>query len=976
MDSGLKKLWIRRKSKGADGMLDSGVGSLRKSQSTDQTGWSVNGSPRSTHARGSSLDYGSRHVTPNSTVTSPLRPTSSSRKVPVLVGVSRPSTAASRPGTSESGSLMNAVTRAATDAVTRAEQEYNRSAEYYTKNNRRQKAPRYIDIFSISSVNGSSPKTGYNEDVAERNLDLARVALEGNQYHSSPSSKYAEEVALRNAYPPLPSRGSQGTSLASPRQNFDDMQTALSEYTSSRMSDQSPVFGRVEEAESHIHNSTDAYCRVPNGQTWEARPQSHESSARIYEAGRALSGQNPRHKESVPQDIAERTVAVRSPDHFPRHQEPGDLLRQYQLSPTEIMPNRYSDRPQSSRPIASTSASRPNTTHRTDYSVRSPSSLSNTSSVRRAINLPHRMIMDLTGDDSEVFSEASAASAYSSSPVVEQAKFDTMRKINGGMIASPSPEAHRDAPRTSSLLSDQVSSSAETAPSQPQTDVVSQSSASQPPPRNNLPTFSPVSTVASLPPRASVWLETPTKSNAAGTIEVLSDGPKPTGETAPQDQNQQQLLYSDHHEPHKQAVVRQEEPSTESMPNSTSQKEAVKEGILAERGPDGNGRVEVRQTDGASVPTGWESVQPTTRRSDAHEAAENLHSIGFVDTSRVSGVTARDFASTIAKSPPTRASQTTVLNREDKPKSIVNNRNRSASHDPSSGRNSVRSPLPHKRSVYQSTFDESEFAQKQAEARAALIRLQESLNENFLSTPSPSPLVQTSRTNVPKHNFSFSDGKPVAPSTIFAQVRNSSPVQPGDEMPEEEDKSKASYHSLTTVSDGEKTRNGHSHAASAAPNAQGQSSRSKGSEMDGDGPGPSIVDTEMLNKPLPMPPPLHVNGFRLNKQQQQVPPSPGEVSLSSFPIPVSSPRQSQASSSRQRANSADPQSSQSGSTSQSQYRPHHSHQSSSGGASRMLRRQSSQRSQASSASAFSIPFHMIPDRSSSIRDRSVMEESE
>jgi hypothetical protein len=40
-----------------------------------------------------------------------------------------------------------------------------------------------------------------------------------------------------------------------------------------------------------------------------------------------------------------------------------------------------------------------------------------------------------------------------------------------------------------------------------------------------------------------------------------------------------------------------------------------------------------------------------------------------------------------------------------------------------------------------------------------------------------------------------------------------------------------------------------------------------------------------------------------------------------------------------------------------------------------VRRPSSQHSQASSASVFSIPFHMIPDRSSSVRDRSVVEEA-
>jgi hypothetical protein len=78
----------------------------------------------------------------------------------------------------------------------------------------------------------------------------------------------------------------------------------------------------------------------------------------------------------------------------------------------------------------------------------------------------------------------------------------------------------------------------------------------------------------------------------------------------------------------------------------------------------------------------------------------------------------------------------------------------------------VKSPDLPRIAIYQSTFNEAEFAQKQAEARAALIRLQESLNENFLTQTPPS---RSSRPNAPKHAFSYSDGKPVAPSTIFAQ---------------------------------------------------------------------------------------------------------------------------------------------------------------------------------------------------------------
>ncbi|KAK4941479.1 hypothetical protein LTR10_018623 [Elasticomyces elasticus] len=977
MDSGIRRLWTRRKSKGADGMLDSSPRNLKKSQSqsTDQTGgWSINGSPRSPYARpGSSMDKINGQLTPKSTPTSPRRPTSSSKRLPVLVSVSRPSTSASRPETSENGSLMKAVSRAATDAVARAEQEYRQSAEYYTRNNRRQKAPRYIDIFSISNANGKGPTTGYNEDIAERNLDLARVALEGNtQLLSSTASKYAEEVAARNAFPPLPSSSSLETPIASPRQDFDDMHTGISDYTSSsRMSDQSPVSESVEAPGKHIPNSIDAYSRLPNGQTWDAQPRSHRSltDTRAHGTGRGSSAQNSQREGIASKDMSEGTLAVRSPGPSSRQQERDDVLRKYQLSPTEIMPNRYTDHPQPSRPIMSMSGNRTNVTHRIDYSVRSPSSLSNASSVRRAVNLPHRLIMDLTGNDSDVFSEASAASTYSSSPVVEQAKFDTMRRMQGAIMTSPRSEIDTDAPRTDPLLAEQVSPSAETEPSQPRTQDVPRSSVPQ---SSNTPltsAFSPVSTVASLPPRASVYLESPVKSVAAGTRNlVVSAGPQTTEETAQHVQSEQQFSNDSYYEEEKEAVIQQEPRSTVSTPKPASQRTAVRDVSMAEQKPTHNNPAEMGHADGPSVQARDEPRQPRV-----HTVPDNLHSTAIVDPSQVFGVTARDFASTTTITPITSATKNTSLNSEGRPRSAKSTRNRSATHDPNTGRSSVKSPKP---SLYQSTFDESGFAQKQAEARAALIRLQESLNENFLPNPSPAPLVQSSRTNTPKHNFSFSDGKPVAPSTIFAQVRNSPPVSPPPEDTTKEVRSDTTYHSLTTMSDTENMPNGITPKVSVL-NTEGRG-RSKGAELDG--PGPSIMYPEALNKPLPMPPPLHVNGIRFTKQHQPVPPSPGEVSLSSFPIPVSSPRQSQASSaqassSRQRANSADPQSSQSG-TSQSQSKSHHSHQSSSGGTGRGLRRQSSLRSQASSASAFSIPYHMIPDRSSSIRDRSVMEESE
>ncbi len=977
MESGLKKLWTRRKSKGRDGMLDSGVNSLRKSQSTDQAGWSVNGSPRSNHARSTSNGQSGRLLSPTTTASSFVRPGSNNRKQPMLVGVSRPSTSPSRPGTSGSGSLMTAVNRAAADAVAKAEQEYQQSADHYAKNNRRQKAPRYIDIFSLSNADGTNPMPGYNEDVAERNLDLARVALGGTHEHLVPSSKYAEEVAIRNAYPPLGESGSTNTSLSSPRRRFEDgVQSSLSRDIPSRISDHPSLSVRSDNPERSRYQPTpksfDVHSAQSSERPWQPQQQLHELPTEGHPSSGVLLTHHLHHVRPSTEDLRDGMATSSSPGIY-RHSDQSDVLRSYQLSATELVQANSNDRPQYSRPGTAMSAAGAHVTRRADYAFRSPTSLSNTSSVKRAINLPRRTIMDLTGTDSDVFSEMAPESAYTSSPVVEQAKLNTMHRIPGIPSEYPIPKSDAAEVRTNSAQSAAATSSslAEIAPSQAHEEPVSESPVTRTPTQPiKTSVFSPVSTVASLPPRASVLIQSTDEFDASERTMVE---PFMQESTAPAETNRQQTkdqressADDDHVMVEKKRDIENGRESVEG-PASTVELPAVAD-VNGEKHKE---NIDSRQNSPhAGLSSQPQVEEPVPPQQYIHLIAENVRSIDVVDSSRSFGVHRRDFAS-----PPTKPALTSVpedheLGGDRKSKHVRYLRNRSASHDTSSGRTSLRSSDLPRISIYQSTFNEAEFAQKQADARAALIRLQESLNENFLTQ---SPISRSSRPNAPKHAFSYSDGKPVAPSTIFAQVRNSPPVPAGPkfaaDISTEVDRTETptSYHNLTTVpeADREKPPRG---------DMNGMQERKKGKQrsyLELSGPGPSIVDGEDdLDSPLPLPPPLHINGRRFQQQQQQpVPPSPGEVSLSSFPLPVSSPRQSQ--SSRGRPNSADPIK---GSPA-AQHMSHHSHQSS-GGGSRVLRRPSSQRSQESSTSVFSIPYHMIPDRSSSIRDRLVMEESE
>lgn len=120
------------------------------------------------------------------------RPGSSSRVQPMLIGISRPSITNSRPGTTES--IQKAVDRAA-ESVKHPQTQGTSSPISQVG----LRAGRYLDIFAISGQT-SKPTRTFNEDVAERNLDVVAPTTEEQNYQYKPTSKYQEEVAARNAH--------------------------------------------------------------------------------------------------------------------------------------------------------------------------------------------------------------------------------------------------------------------------------------------------------------------------------------------------------------------------------------------------------------------------------------------------------------------------------------------------------------------------------------------------------------------------------------------------------------------------------------------------------------------------------------------------------------------------------------------------------------------------------------------------------
>ena len=306
---------------------------------------------------------------------------------------------------------------------------------------------------------------------------------------------------------------------------------------------------------------------------------------------------------------------------------------------------------------------------------------------------------------------------------------------------------------------------------------------------------------------------------------------------------------------------------------------------------------------------------------------------------------------------------------------------------------------------YSPGFDEEGFGRKQELARAALVRLQQSLNEEFVTPPRETRKTQPRTNGVGGHTKSntSNDGRPWAPppSSIFAQVRDSRrPVTSqinGYPEPRETSRPRAalSVHELVTKP---RSKSPPSTAMmkpilSQAPpgpefwDAPKRSSKGEEKELSTHLTEMQRLAYEMKATKLAMP---------SNPSQQRIyedavsplPRSPGEISLSSFPVPTPSHSRQPSTISNNASVTGQPRQHQhqhTGSTFSSFSRAaaapspvvSPTPESPDKQQRYMLTRRGSTKSEGSamtSTSQHSIPYHLIPDRGSSMGDSLVRED--
>ena len=939
------------------------------------------------------------------------RPGSSNRMKPMLIGVSGPTGNLSRPGTS--GSLQNAVTSAA-DKVAQF------PSSDFRPGHTRTKSSRYIDIFSIS--NAKTAFSSYNEDIAERNLDTNIVSKEVLRDGYVPSSKYQEEVARRNAAPPLRTSMDQVRLSSSDgyRPNYAELRAhgAPKEYeVEGRLANDEDIrkFHEAEKAVQYEYRRRRQLLGEPvqsTPTTADVRDSNRpETRGRDYSRHQMWNGVVRKsvpvsHPQQPDVPIQERVVpysrqSIEGQRQLEQESRPLSASQMIHTGviPTGTLPGYQVSRSELSQPreADTLSMSQQSITDRPGMPERGSSSLSIASSVKRTINLPHRKIMDLTGDDSDVFSDGDGAESYMNrSPVVEQAVQDSCSKLRPSVVDS---FVKAEQPRDPTLKDN----SGDITPT-PSTAVdderqYSEPSMQYPPPS----TFSAINPVASLSPKTKNYVE---------PISVLEAKPTPlaketrkstsgklytVAETEPElDDYETPVEEYRRGFPCSRQVIDSDTPESDN--NFSAPVIERHDFAMGQRGLKKIPIVPPSPAASLKTPTQSDFGQSTPNRIQL--SPESLHSSDFINPSNSFGVLTRDFAVT-----PTRnaSSQPLAANRGDiepntsakvksplksKPVYILPN------GEP------LRPAEPEDRTIpkYSSDFNEDEFKRKQDQARAALIRLQQSLNEEFIPPPRETGKAQPKANSARRHTNSNSsnDGRPYAtpPSSIFTQVRDYH--RPATSQVNGYTESRETSRQRTAFSVHEQvTKPRYASPAPAAtvkpirrqisPNPESRDMRrhSKGKEKE---PSSGLSEmqrlaSEMKNTKLVMP----------NPSQQRIyqdavapsPGSPGEISLSSFPVPT--PAHSRQTSTM--SNSvAGPSHQHTGSNfssfsraaaapspvvsptpgSPDQYR-------------HVVSRRGSIKSQASamtSTSQHSIPYHLIPERGSSMRDSLVKEEDE
>jgi hypothetical protein len=819
-----------------------------------------------------------------SPVTTPINE-STHRIQPVLVGISRPSIQDSRPGTA--GSIQDAINEAADKVAqsslgrgqTQNPAKTQAQTQNKTKTHSRTKSPRYVDIFSVAT-SPSSP-VSYNEDVAERNIDVKKVAEDSVEYRYVPKSKYQEEVAIRNAHGYSASLGTIDLDNPPPRDEPPRSQSAMGPAHTippDRIADSDDI-RRLHHAQLAALNQPKPYMRpksskrndpvslnkdrivspapwVPNSpkNTGTTRPSIDESEQPLEKSRDFIIShpvaQQYRDRQSPGTENGSAPPPVIS---LGPHRRTSSLPG-YKVSQSEVL------RTDNEQPHGNVDRS----TMSLDLDERSMSMRSTSSSVRKLINLQHRTIMDLTGEDEEVFRNGGAASDMTNTPVVEVAQADLFRKINPELISTFGGFGRRDGDET---VLPQTGQGKENTPTTSNLTTTSATPIQQP-----LSTFSSINTITSISPTSQSSTKpppdatnlSPTKPGPRGLASRLStveEGEPETESSRTPVEEPQQLADT----PAPVVLEEAEQPVAVGVPS---------------------GLPPPIQASAEAIPVS-KTVEPTPTASQMMPAS--IQSREVVEPSHAFGVTTRDFAINPAKPVqhsyrPEREPNTSAKMTQNK--ATVTKRATSHSIDRPPPDSSSSSP----------EFDEAKFRLKQEQARAALVKLQQSLNEEFI----PPQLVRPAKKTVARHrpmsgssnmsndSRSMVTGRDIHDAATAGSQLNGI-IQPRTSSQKKHDQPSSTDRTLYSTSMGtaKQTRRQQS--------SQIQAQRTD-REIDAALDGMRRLAEEMRNPrlapPVQPPPPQSSNVNRHSNStnstsESDILPSPGEISLSSFPQPSS-----------------------------------------------------------------------------------------
>ena len=944
------------------------------------------------------------------------RPGSSSRIQPMLVGISRPSTTNSRPGTA--GSMQIALDRAA-EAV--KQQQIRSTSSPFSQVGLR--AGRYIDIFAISGQ-ATKPTGTFNEDVAERNLDSVTLTVEEQHFQYEPTSKYQEEVAARNAHQIAAQRassmrrpettdrvkrvedhiasGQSGSyvhqSLLKPdmaRSRHDPDPTAYhSRQHSSRTRDASQQlpaipqerssedFGLLVKKDLHAVRAAEMDLERAKAQWLEARKKHRDDSQ--LDTDKPLPA-SPRQKDlsrhlgiapyanalAYTPDRAEQK-ATRSSKHDSRQDDKSSSPHVSNPQPNEAAPRRALHASRSQRRDEAIGG------RRESDNTRSPSSNSNVS-YKRVVG--KRTVMDLTHEDED---EAASVASYLQTPVIENARADAFHRVVPEVIENFTPPRVLDWDSTNQILhrsstpepvldldqlirrSQIMSETAKAAAvAQGQQVLAQRKEPSRTPPAPAL-AFSPIKTLTSSSPPTTVAfspITTLTSTSPRSSQEISAEADLVAGAgVISQDATALSVPGNDfqnsatHHGPRSEARISASiSPLVRIFADVKPEDSEVTKMSASGRSRSIRTNSDRRKEKEINMSSKMEGKRlERSVESQIRSAAKSIIPAGPLDQEPLVGVKTRDFAMVPIEKPTNKRIEALVEKKRTQMDSRKSSKEPSSSSKSSSGEKKGRSRStksankavlsddamssatlprkPEKRGDKKSNkksaksnssatrkarpislFDEEAFERKHAEANAALLRLQQSLQ-----APLESEVEQ-----------SFSTRDTTTPAS-----RALSPVDSiggGLSPPPETTPAAAAIAMINAATSSPRSRLRRLHSKASSDSAQ----KSRSTK-------PTPVPRSNTEETLPTlrTTPLSATNPVLARTESssRPPPSPGEVSLSSFPIPT--PR------------AISPESNKSPPAYAKDV-----------GA---PERTGSQASKISSASTFSIPFTMVPDRVGSL----------